>query len=549
MDILTELLKTFVLEHKYSAGFIVVLSFLVNFIQVNGISLVTSKILQFAETKNKTQAFQYFHYFILLFVLSLVIIYIFKLTQNNVLTTLRHWLRHELLKSIFMINKEEMDEMNFTSLSSPVNRISASTFSMAYNIINVVLPNFTLFIFISIYFLYKNVFFGILFIITNMIAISYIWYKWDKIVKMRDNYEKYINESETTIIDMLNNLDKIIHRGNVDNELDDFSIITEKGIHNSKEYYSEILNTVYICRILIFIIICISIYSLLKMHFAKEITLTMFMALFTILLFYEEKFTFSIHLFPDFMDFVSRYNYALELISKMKACNVDRSKKYNKVNLPFDNIRYDKVSFKYDTGNRMVFDDLSMSIKLDNHIIGITGVSGTGKSTFVKLLLKLYKPLSGDIFIDDVNIKEIDGEYIRTNITYINQNTKLFDKTIIDNILYGCQDKDHCNTNLDIIMKYPKISAMFKSIDIHKESAGLLGENLSGGQRQIVNFISGLVLPSKIVIIDEPTNALDKELKNEIIQLIRDFKQHKKCIFVISHDADVVKIYDKKIEL
>lgn len=448
-----------------------------------------------------------------------------------------------------MINREEMDEMNFTALSSPINRISASTFSLSYNLINIVLPNITLFIFISIYFLYKNIFFGIIFIITNIIAISYILYKWDKIVQMRDGYEKYINQSETTIIDILNNLDKIIQRGNVDNELDDFSIITEKGIQNSKEYYSEILNTVYICRILIFIIICFSIYSLLKMHFQKEITLTMFIALFTVLLFYEEKFTFTIHLFPDFMDFVSRYNFALELVSKMKTNYKDINKKYNKLNLPFETIRYENVSFKYDTSDRMVFDHLSMDIKLDNHIIGITGVSGTGKSTFVKLMLKLYKPLSGDIYIDDVNVKEIDGEYIRNNITYVNQNTKLFDKTIIDNILYGCQDKTHCNTNLDIIMKYPKIAEMFKKIDIHRESVGLLGENLSGGQRQIVNFISGLVMPSKIVILDEPTNALDKELKNEIIQLIRDFKQYKKCIFVISHDADVMKIYDKKIEL
>ena len=90
---------------------------------------------------------------------------------------------------------------------------------------------------------------------------------------------------------------------------------------------------------------------------------------------------------------------------------------------------------------------------------------------------------------------------------------------------------------------------MYKNIDIHNKSAGLFGENLSGGQRQVVNLISGLIMPTKIVILDEPTNALDMALKKEVIQMIADFKKYKKSIIIITHDKDVFPILDETIKI
>ena len=86
-------------------------------------------------------------------------------------------------------------------------------------------------------------------------------------------------------------------------------------------------------------------------------------------------------------------------------------------------------------------------------------------------------------------------------------------------------------------------------MDINTKDAGLLGENLSGGQRQIVNMISGFINPSEILILDEPTNALDPALKKEVIQMIHDFKKYKKCIFIVSHDKDVFDIFDDEIKM
>lgn len=86
-------------------------------------------------------------------------------------------------------------------------------------------------------------------------------------------------------------------------------------------------------------------------------------------------------------------------------------------------------------------------------------------------------------------------------------------------------------------------------MDIDKASAGPLGENLSGGQRQVTNIISGLINPTKILILDEPTNGLDAELKSEVLQMLKNFKKHKKTIMIITHDRDVYNLFDETIEI
>lgn len=116
-------------------------------------------------------------------------------------------------------------------------------------------------------------------------------------------------------------------------------------------------------------------------------------------------------------------------------------------------------------------------------------------------------------------------------------------------MLYGCNDLETCNKHLNEMMGYEKIKELYKKMDIYTKNSGSLGENLSGGQRQVVNILSGLINPCKILILDEPTNALDIELKREVLQLIKECRKHKNCIIIITHDSDVFPLFDEKIEI
>ena len=99
------------------------------------------------------------------------------------------------------------------------------------------------------------------------------------------------------------------------------------------------------------------------------------------------------------------------------------------------------------------------------------------------------------------------------------------------------------------VFQYDKIRALFQNIYLTSTSAGSLGENLSGGQRQIVNIISGLIHPSKILILDEPTNALDPEIKMQLLAILAKFKEYKKSIIIITHDKDVYSLFDQTLKL
>jgi ABC-type bacteriocin/lantibiotic exporter with double-glycine peptidase domain len=369
-------------------------------------------------------------------------------------------------------------------------------------------------------------------------------------LEKNENYEKNVSENEAYLVEILNNIDKIIYRGQAENEIHHFFEKSQNTMQSAFHFYSNTNIHGIIMNIITFLFLFILIGQIIRLYFTKKIDITTFITFFTILLLYRERVSMTIQQIPDFIEFLGRSDSVIKHFGNMDSEFEEiYNKIYSSIDLQFNTILFENVTFQYDKQANSVFKDFNIKLNIHNKIIGIVGLSGNGKSTFAKLVIKMYKPTSGNIYIDGVNIQDVDGKYIRSQIVYVNQNSKLFDRKIIENILYGCYDIKKCNGFLREIMKYPKISELFKNIDIYNNKAGLFGENLSGGQRQVINIIGGLIIPSKVVILDEPTNALDAELKNEIIKLINDFKKYKKSIIIISHDKDVFGLFDETIRI
>ena len=552
MNIIYYLLYNFFIEENSNIFLMIITSFFINIFQTNGISYITASIIESLQNNgnNTEKVYEYFKYFIIVSSLYIFLYNFYKYFQNKILTKLRQWMRNQLVKMLLLVNNENFSEINFTKLNSPINRISSVSFMVFNDIITYILPNITFLIIISIYFIYKNTMLGILFIIGNLLLIAYFMYSWEGMIEHNEEYEKYVNENESYLLEILNNIDKIIYRGETTNEID---IFTNKSNNTIKMAYKFYSNTNYhgiIMNIITFVIIFLLIGLLIQLKIQKKITIKVFITFFTIILLYRDKMITIIQQIPDFIEFLGRSDSVLKHFNKMGSNYKEIIKKnYSEHKLSFNSIVFENVSFKYKNSDKLLFENLNIRLNTNNKIIGITGLSGNGKSTFVKLILKLYHCDSGKIYIDDKNIQEIDANYIRKNITYVNQNSKLFDKKVIENILYACNNIDKCNTHLNEIMKYEKIKDLFRNIDIYNKQSGSLGENLSGGQRQIVNIISGIINPSEILILDEPTNALDPNLKRELLLLIKHFKKNKKCIIIITHDKDVYSLFDENITI
>ena len=550
MNIVYFLLKQFFQEEQLNTLLMVLASFVINLFQTNGISFITATIIDSIQKKQYDNVHQFFKYFIIVSILFVFLFYLYKYFQNKLLTKLRQWMRHQLVKMLLLVNNENFSEINFSKLNSPINRISSVCFMVFNDVITYLLPNITFLLMIAVYFLYNNLIFGSIFVIGNMLLVLYLSFNWNNMLSHNEEYEKFVSDNEAYLVEILNNIDKIIYRGQTTNEIDIFSGKTDKSIDTAFKFYSNTNFHATIMNTMVFIILILCLWYLIQLTVSKQITITTFITFFTILLLYREKSLTMIQQIPDFIEFLGRSDSVVKHFQNM-AEDYTKFMKTNYIEKPlkFNKIRFENVDFKYKQGVSYVLKKFNKTLDLNDKIIGIVGLSGNGKSTIAKLIIKMYKAERGAIYIDDENIMNIDGNYIRNHITYVNQNSKLFDRKIIENLLYGCYDLDICNKYLHIIMKYPKIKELYKNVDIHNKKAGLFGENLSGGQRQVINLIGGLVMPSQIVILDEPTNALDMALKKEVIQLIADFKKYKKCITIITHDKDVFPIFNETIRV
>lgn len=553
MNIIVKLLKKFFLEEMTNTTLLILFSFLINIFQTNGISYVTAKIIFFIQKNDSDMVYSFFKLFIIISSMYILLFNFYKYFQNKLLTKLRQWIKRQFINMLLLLNNENYSDINFNRLSSPINRVSSVCFMVFTDIISYLLPNISFLLILILYFLSKDVKLGTIFVLGNILLFGYLYFTWDKMRDANEKYENDVSDNETYMLEILNNIDKIIYRGQTNDEIEAFNEKSQTAVNSAFDFYSSTNNNSIVMNIILHLVIFACVGYMINMYFNKNLTLTMFITLYTILLLYRDKIIGVIQQIPDFIEFIGRSESVLKHFKQLDDGFTDINDIYNKeykdVILEFDRIRLSNISFRYGSSDVNVLTDFNLELKLDNKIIGITGLSGNGKSTFAKMLLKMYKPLTGDIYIDDTNIKDVDANYIRKNITFVNQNSKLFDRIIVENMMYGCIDTDMCKSHLDEIMKYDKIKNLYRNLDITSKNAGPLGENLSGGQRQIVNVIGGLINPSKILILDEPTNALDSELKKELLDIIRDFKKHKKCILIISHDSACNELFDEVVEV
>ncbi|MDD2267399.1 type I secretion system permease/ATPase [Sulfuricurvum sp.] len=207
-------------------------------------------------------------------------------------------------------------------------------------------------------------------------------------------------------------------------------------------------------------------------------------------------------------------------------------------------ILFTDVSFAYDNSEHNALKDVSFSIK-PGEKVGIIGRNGSGKSTLAKLLLNLYEPQSGSILMDGIDIKQIDPADLRKNISYVAQDITLFKGNVRDNIVYR-------NTRVsdEQMIRASVISGADEFIRKHPQGyempIGERGMGLSGGQRQSIGIARALLFESPIVIMDEPSNAMDQLSENRLLANLKTYLLDKTAI-IITQKNTALSLVDRII--
>ncbi|MBP9759191.1 ABC transporter ATP-binding protein [Candidatus Dojkabacteria bacterium] len=206
-------------------------------------------------------------------------------------------------------------------------------------------------------------------------------------------------------------------------------------------------------------------------------------------------------------------------------------------------IEFKDVNFGYDKGNE-ILKNFNLVIK-PGESIALVGQSGAGKTTLIKLLMRLYDPSSGNIFINDVNIKDICKSELRKKIGIVPQETILFNDTIGYNIAYG--KNEFSQGELDIAVKAANLQDFIYSLpDQYLTYVGERGIKLSGGQKQRLGIARVFMENAPIIIFDEATSNLDSESERLIQESFWNLANGRTTI-IIAHRLSTVKKVDKII--
>ena len=236
----------------------------------------------------------------------------------------------------------------------------------------------------------------------------------------------------------------------------------------------------------------------------------------------------------SFMDVLDLLDQPLPLSASQNSINA----------LPFSHdISFKDVSFRYSENSRWILKNVSLRFK-KGEIIGFVGITGSGKSTFLDILMGLLTPTSGQLLVDGVAITVENRRAWQEYLSHVPQNIYLADSTILENIAFGVELEKISELKVSQVAQWANISEVIDNLqNKYKSLVGEQGSKLSGGQRQRIGIARALYKGSDVLVLDEATSALDNQTEHEIMRQISELKESK-TIFIIAHRLTTLKQCD-----
>ncbi len=369
-------------------------------------------------------------------------------------------------------------------------------------------------------------------------------FKFTKTIATR--YTRIRNGIETLNANLSNSLSGILTVKSFNREKREFErILTSSNEVKSANYHAIKLSAAFIPIIRIAILFGFTATLLIGGFMALDGEINV--AMYSVLLFITQRLLWPLTELGDTFDTYQRAMASFKRINALKDTQPE-IKDGTVESMGINNsIVLEKVNFSY-VENFPVLNNVSLEIEKGS-TTAIVGSTGSGKSTLIKLLLRLYDVESGKIIFDEENIQDLNIHSLRKNIGLVSQDIFLFEGTVFENIAYG--NLDATETEIWNAAKLSESDEFINLLPNQKDTiVGERGQKLSGGQRQRISIARAILKNPEILILDEATSAVDNETEAAIQRSLDTLKEGR-TVIAIAHrlstirNADVIYVLEK----
>tara|TARA_B100001250_G_C19767856_1_gene775619 strand:- start:37 stop:1548 length:1512 start_codon:yes stop_codon:yes gene_type:complete len=471
-----------------------------------------------------------------------------KYTEDTIVPSFTKHVREHLYKSVMKSHRSDR-QVELGKLLDVISNFPYVIRSAAIDVIRTYLP-YTIALIVLIGYIFSiDKQFGYLQIVTFVIYVITIWFMSKNCIKTsKESYVAYMNLSET-VQDKIINIESVYAAQQENSEIENYNKQNSKNMNT----YRDNLRTLWKLRVCEELVIGASFivfnYMIIKRNIPKKTAIALYVAeIYYFIRILQTTQSNIVGLFmligegkamTDFMD-----TLALEGNEESTDNNVKNKGRITKTHISQSiggqSLVIENAWFRYDYNGPWVLEDFNFSASTGDKI-WIKGSSGCGKSTLFKLIL-------GGLTLNKGVIKlfgNSDPNTIRENTSVVDQHTKLFHDTVMRNIMYG---NNATENDVKRILKRLDTNIFDKLQDGLYSDAGVGGENLSGGQRQLTILLRCYFRPATIVLMDEPISAIDEENMEVILKAI-DLISRGRTLLVISHSEKIRDVTNKVVEV
>lgn len=527
------LIKLFKYYRKYTILCILVLLLSIGYASISLFSpIYEGKLLGFFENFNENKIFQIAF---LLMIIRIVIEIVTNLWSRTVLKLngkVNFDLKKDMLESLTSFEMKNFDNTNSGLFISRLNKDTtelSELFDYITDDFSGVILNISFIVYVLFINLYLGLFLILNIIITYMLSSKKLYYYKKTRKAYKENDENLVGSYTDLVrgIREVKNLNlKSVFLENINRQQKDTISSEIKNIDTRRTWNRWIKS---IQHIMDFIFVLLSVYFIMN----NELTISSFLIIFL----YKNKVLTLIDYISEIREKLADGKIAATRVFDIINFNNFSKETYGtfKMNNLNGTIKFDNVCFSY--GGTELFKNLNLEIK-PNKMIAIVGKSGEGKSTILKLINKSYKIDDGKIYIDNVDLNELDETSIKNNISIVSQSPYIFNLSIKDNIKLS-----NPNATEEEIISVCKQTQIHD--DIIKMDNGydtLVGENgviLSGGQKQRIAIARALIKQSKIILFDEATSSLDNNNQEQIKKVMKKLSNNH-TIIIVAHRLSTI---------